>query len=306
MSILHGTSRTAAFASRQALKRTTAAKVGHAAHGAALVHPAAGACAFSTTCRREKKGGGIASVLGSMSRSGSGASRTTAHTTPGSNTTDTASANKAKGKKPTTLRNEHIPFTEVHVVNPLTSKLDPPTSLFALLDSIKRNHEYVELVTTTPVPIVKVVNAKEEYKKRKEAKDKAKKGDKESKGKGIVNKEVQMRWGAGEADVAHKLRKARDELSKGSRYRVDFVITGRKGSALPPRQEIDKKIGEWVKTIVGEGEVVGKEWKGREIRGGTTVVFLQGVEGRVEVEEKEKERKERKEKERDDEDDDFA
>lgn len=75
---------------------------------------------------------------------------------------------------------------------------------------------------------------------------------------GEESKEVHLSWGVGQADLEHKLRKARRDLEKG--YRV-VVVVAFKNRRRPSSREHMVAFADEVSQALGE---VGKEWKERE------------------------------------------
>ncbi|KAG1828880.1 hypothetical protein EV424DRAFT_488622 [Suillus variegatus] len=65
---------------------------------------------------------------------------------------------------------DKIPFRVVRLVHPETGKLEPPTRLSDVLESVDLKAFRVELVTEEPEPIVKIVDRRDSYQKWKEQK----------------------------------------------------------------------------------------------------------------------------------------
>ncbi|TFK74354.1 hypothetical protein BDN72DRAFT_833265 [Pluteus cervinus] len=165
------------------------------------------------------------------------------------------------------IKNEKIPHDIVRVVDSETDRLAPAVSLKALLASIDKEQEDVYLVSTVPVPVVKVMNKREVYEKKKVLKAQAKSTLKRN-----VQKEAQMSWTSAPADLAHKMKKMREDLEKG--YKVDLVLTIKRGSlpTLPTPKEMNARLDE----ILNQFADVAKEWKAREVRKTAAVLSLQG------------------------------
>ncbi|KAG1888865.1 hypothetical protein F4604DRAFT_1674474 [Suillus subluteus] len=147
---------------------------------------------------------------------------------------------------------DKIPFRVVRLVHPETGKLEPPTAF------------RVELVTEEPEPIVKIVDRRDSYQKWKEQKKAFRKGVKAGE-----QKEIQITWGVENGDLKHKITKARAELEKG--YRVDIVITPRKGQKLPKPDEMAARASEIASMLLD----IAKEWKTRDVQKTTTVMSFQ-------------------------------
>ncbi|KIJ70614.1 hypothetical protein HYDPIDRAFT_122644 [Hydnomerulius pinastri MD-312] len=165
--------------------------------------------------------------------------------------------------KPT---NEKIPHTHIRIVDPITSKLSPaPTPLTDLLASLDLKTQLVELVTSTPEPIVRVVDRKEAFARYKEQRKALKKGQKS----GEAPKEIQLTWAVASGDLKHKLAKVRSNLEKG--YKVDVVLAPKKGQVLPKPKEMEARAVE-IAQALGD---VGKEWKDREVGKTITIMSFQ-------------------------------
>ncbi|KAF9224405.1 hypothetical protein BS17DRAFT_72434 [Gyrodon lividus] len=166
-------------------------------------------------------------------------------------------------RKPT---NDKIPHTHVRTIDPDTSKLSPaPTRLTDLLASLDLKKDLVELVTSSPEPIVRVVDRKEAFARYKEQKKAQKKGIKS----GEAPKEIQLTWGVAKGDLEHKLAKARTQLEKG--HRVAVVLAPKKGQTLPTPKEMQTRAHEIAEAL----QDIGKEWREREVTRTMTVMSFQ-------------------------------
>ncbi|KAH9894090.1 hypothetical protein C8Q73DRAFT_694502 [Cubamyces lactineus] len=182
-------------------------------------------------------------------------------------------ADEEEKKKPLRKpRNEEIKLPYVRFVNPETGALDPPAPLSRILSRINRKHEYLELVTKEPEPIVKIQSTKMLYEKTK-----AKKLVHTS-GKAPEEKEVQLTWGVGSGDLQFKLKKARDELEEGNR--VNIIFAPKKGQGIPPPTEQQKLVAEALSLL----EDVGRERKERAIQKHAIGVFLESTRAKKTVE----------------------
>lgn len=161
---------------------------------------------------------------------------------------------------------EDIPHRVVQLVDAETGRLNPPSALRDLLSSIDRKTHHIELVREEPNPIVKIINKKEAFNKRKEQKARMKEVARK-----CTQKEIQMTWGVASGDLAHKLNKVREELMKGNR--VDLVYAPKKGQPLPSPIEMELRAQETVDFLAD----VGKEWKSREVQRTVTALYLQGT-----------------------------
>jgi translation initiation factor IF-3 len=160
-------------------------------------------------------------------------------------------------------RNDEIPFRLVHLVDPETQKLQPLTSLRGLLNSLDLKANYVELVAETPAPVVKVVSHKEEYERMRQQKLEAK-----ARGKPAETKELQMTWGVAPGDLAHKLKKARQELEKGNR--VDIVYAPKKGQTVPGVEEMQARMDAAAEQL----QDVGKERQARTLEKSMAILHM--------------------------------
>lgn len=111
----------------------------------------------------------------------------------------------------------------------------------------------IELVASTPEPIVRVTTRSEVEARYREMKRALRKGAKV----GEEPKEVQLTWGIAKADLEHKLRKAKRDLERG--YRVAVVVTMKKGHRPSNRQELVAFADEISQALCE----VGEEWKER-------------------------------------------
>ncbi|KAG1753240.1 hypothetical protein EDB19DRAFT_817866 [Suillus lakei] len=159
---------------------------------------------------------------------------------------------------------DKIPFRIVRLVHPETGKLEPPTRLSDVLESVDLKAFRVELVTEDPEPIVKIVDRRDSYQKWKEQKKAFRKGVKAGE-----QKEIQITWGVDDGDLKHKITKARAELEKG--YRVDVVIAPRRGQKLPKPDAMAARASEIASMLLD----IAKEWKTRDVQKTITVMSFQ-------------------------------
>ncbi|KAF8450970.1 hypothetical protein L210DRAFT_3521771 [Boletus edulis BED1] len=196
-----------------------------------------------------------------------------------------------RARRPT---NRQIPFTHVYVLDPDTNKLSP--SKHRLEDLLAtyagtggthtnadtstntgtgthtptrgRDRPIIELVTSTPNPIVRITTRTEIEARYKDVK----RALKEKKSAKVESKEVQLTWGVAPADVAHKMRKARRDLEKG--YRVVVAVAMRHGHRPSSRRELVAFADELADALAG----VGQECKEREMTDRLMVLSFQKVE----------------------------
>ncbi|KAI0829288.1 hypothetical protein BC628DRAFT_1513117 [Trametes gibbosa] len=162
-------------------------------------------------------------------------------------------------------RNEEIKHAVVRLVNPETGALDPPARLCQILARIDLKTHFLELMTKDPEPIVKIHDRKQLYDK-----ERSKKRVQASK-KPAEEKEVQLTWGVGTADMEFKLRKVRVELEEGNR--VNLIFAAKRGQALPaPEQQ--EKIVEQALALLAD---VGKEARERAVQKQAVGLFLEAL-----------------------------
>ncbi|KAF5371938.1 hypothetical protein D9615_008083 [Tricholomella constricta] len=162
-------------------------------------------------------------------------------------------------------RDEAIEHPIVQLVDPTTGRLNEPTPLRTILASLDRRKQFVELVSLTPGPLVKIFSKSEVRQHAQEAAMKARVSARKN-----IHKEVQLTWSAAPGDLAHKLGKIRQELERGAR--VDLVFTRKKNQTPLSIPDMQARALE----VVEELADVSKEWKEREVRANMTAIFLQG------------------------------
>jgi translation initiation factor IF-3 len=193
----------------------------------------------------------------------------------------------ASNVKGAPLLNNDIPYTQVRLVDPETRKLLPPKLLTEVIDNLPTEIQskqggglpmvsvarFVQLVAppsqaTGGYALVKLIDRKEEVARGKAQRLKARESRKANEAK-----EIQFAWGIGPADIQHKLRKARQELSRGVRVQLLFA---RKATGGAQRDIGTKAKQNALVTQVLEalGDVA-REWRMRDERRDTVVVYLQ-------------------------------
>jgi len=163
-------------------------------------------------------------------------------------------------------RDEDIQHRIVQLVDPETGRLTEPIPLRSILADLDRRTKYVELVSSTPAPLVKIFDKLAESRRSAEAQQKARAAARKA-----IQKEVQLTWNAAPGDLAHKLEKVRQELERG--VRVDLVFAKKKNQALIPLEEMQARAQEIIDSLAD----VSKEWKDRDVRASMTAIFLQGT-----------------------------
>lgn len=182
---------------------------------------------------------------------------------------------KERKQKEIGLRDRDIPYREVQVSSPEgLSDFRPLFNVISevehrnALDSGGRKRYHAQLIANVPSPIVKIIDSKEEFKKKKEAHERAKSNAAQK-----VTKEVQLTWNSSEIDIQTKLGKVKDDLQRG--YKVDLVIMPKQGTRSPRFEVMKERAEEIVGQLSGIG--IAKERKARYITRATSVIYLQGT-----------------------------
>ncbi|KAJ3864567.1 hypothetical protein EV359DRAFT_40774 [Lentinula novae-zelandiae] len=162
------------------------------------------------------------------------------------------------------LKNEKIPFAEVHLVE--ASGQLVKIALWDLLAKVDKEVSYVELQAAEPLAVVKIIDKKEAAARRKQAKEQQKMNAKKN-----VKKEFQFTWGMAIGDLEHKLDRAKAELKRGSR--VDLVFAPKSGQKSPPMAQMRERM----QLIADKVADVGVEWKSRELSRGIGALFVQSL-----------------------------
>ncbi|KAJ7477222.1 hypothetical protein B0H11DRAFT_1651005, partial [Mycena galericulata] len=162
------------------------------------------------------------------------------------------------------FRNEAIPFAEVSFVD--EDNVLVKMSLRRLLNSIDHTKEWVELVATTPNPVVKIINKKAAIVKEKQVKEKRR----ETVRRNMV-KEVQLTWGSEQSDLEHKLARVRSYLEIGAK--VDIVFTTKPNAVRPAAHVMNQKLKDTVDMMAD----ISTEWKPVEWRRNMAAIFLRGT-----------------------------
>ncbi|KAF8901542.1 hypothetical protein CPB85DRAFT_125344 [Mucidula mucida] len=106
------------------------------------------------------------------------------------------------------------------------------------LETIDTKKVKLQLVTSVPKPIVKIIDRAIERQARQQQKE-----DKKGKAKG--KKEFQMGWNIAPGDLGHKLRSVRKELEKGAKVDLVFAMekgAEQRGKAPPKTSDMEAKI----------------------------------------------------------------
>ena len=193
-------------------------------------------------------------------------------------------ASNAKG---THLINNDIPYPYVRVVDPETRKPLPPQPLTEVINNLATGlqpkkaggpakpfvTQYAQLVAppseaTDGYALVKLVDRREAA-----AREKAQRLKAQTSRRASEEKEIQFAWGIGAADVQHKLRKARQELSRGVRVQLVFARKASGGAERDPstKTKLNLLVNQVVEALVD----VGKEWRIRDERKNLVAVYLQ-------------------------------
>lgn len=140
-------------------------------------------------------------------------------------------------------------------------RLCSPEPLQDVLGRVKTRTHFVELVQQDP-PIVKIISRSEDHAARKAQKERARSAKME-------RKEIQMTWNVAESDIAHKLKKAYDELHGGNL--VDVAIAPKARQILPKPQDMVDRM----QLIADKLSDVAVERQERTLtRGGVGILFF--------------------------------
>ncbi|KAF9268373.1 hypothetical protein L218DRAFT_612450 [Marasmius fiardii PR-910] len=166
---------------------------------------------------------------------------------------------------PGKLKNKHIPFTSVKLVDPESGSLID-TTMSEILATMNKKTHFAELQTTVPFPVVKLINrdeARDERQKAKEIKKDLKKKN--------LTKEFQFTWGMEGGDLQRRLGRVRESLEKG--LKVDLVFAPKPRQKGPPFPEMRERLQGVVEAL----KDVSTEWKARRFQSGIAAAFLQGI-----------------------------
>ncbi|KAG6829355.1 hypothetical protein H0H92_004721 [Tricholoma furcatifolium] len=145
----------------------------------------------------------------------------------------------------------------VRLRDPETGKLSDLQPLRGILERINSKSEYVQLVSQTPEPIVKIVDRYVEITRAREAELKEREAARQQQ----AHKEIQVSWFSAPADFAHKLDRVREELSRG--VRVDLVLSRKSEQPKISPQDMAARAAEIRQSLAD----VAKECKPSEIHG---------------------------------------
>jgi translation initiation factor IF-3 len=187
-------------------------------------------------------------------------------------------------------KNEEITAYECMVVMP-DGSISDVQSTSRVLDSVDRRTEYLITVSEVPdprqappssnspyrsyaeqspkLPLVKVVNKADQYRKEKEAKKK-KKEQSASK----VRKTIEMNWAIEKGDESHRMETLRKFLAKGNK--VDVVLA-KKRKGKEATEESTHALVQRIRKVI---QTEGKGWKEAKPAegkiGGTFTLFAEG------------------------------
>jgi len=153
----------------------------------------------------------------------------------------------------------------VQLADPETNKLGPPTPLRSILSTLNLEENYVILKSQDP-PVVKIgsiADDKARYSEWKEFK-------KQQKGlpKGFDDKEIQITWTSAPADLAHRIKHAKELLQKG--HKVALILAPKPKDRAP--EEMVKRQLE--SSIEKEFEDITRTWMPTERTKKLTKYFL--------------------------------
>ncbi|KAK7051319.1 hypothetical protein VNI00_004819 [Paramarasmius palmivorus] len=161
-------------------------------------------------------------------------------------------------------KNEKIPFSRVKLVDPQSGSLEDK-SMSEILANLDRKTHFAELQTTTPFPVVKLISKAEAQERRQKEKEM-----KKSLAKRNSHKEYQFTWSMAENDLERRMKKAREDISKGGK--VDIVFAPKPRQRGPPHKEMRERL-QGIRESLLE---FGTEWKPMEIKGGMAAIYIQG------------------------------
>lgn len=179
--------------------------------------------------------------------------------------------NQSKYQK---LRNEKIPFSDVHLVDLENNGQLVKIPLTDLIAKVDQKEYFVELQSSEPLPVVKIISRKEATARKKISKERQKLNTKKN-----TQKEFQFTWGMAAGDLEHKLDRAKAELKKGSR--VDLVIAPKPKQKAPPEAEMRERM----QLLAAKVSDVGVEWKERVLQRGIGALFIKSSGVKIEEEE---------------------
>jgi translation initiation factor IF-3 len=162
-------------------------------------------------------------------------------------------------------RDRDIPHSIVHVAD--EDGLGPPTALSHLLASIDIKSHFIQLVAETPKPIVKIIDKKENYEKRKQRQKRRKEALASN-----VQKEIQMTWNIEPGDMAHKLKKIQKEVEKGTR--IELVFAPKVNQRAPNPALMETRINETAEKIAE----FAREWLPRKVDRGVAIFYLKQLD----------------------------
>jgi translation initiation factor IF-3 len=128
---------------------------------------------------------------------------------------------------------------------------------------------YYEISKLPLLPLVKIINKAETYKREKEAKKKRKE-DSASK----VKKTIEINWAIEKGDYGHRMDSLRKFLSKGNK--VDIVLAKKK-KGKPVTEDAAKDLIKRIQGVIaeeGKGWKEGKPWEGKVL--GSLTIFAEG------------------------------
>ncbi|KAH8985854.1 hypothetical protein EDB86DRAFT_2809912 [Lactarius hatsudake] len=196
----------------------------------------------------------------------------------------------ASNAKDAHLINDDIPYAYVRVVDPVTRKPLPPQPLTEVLNNLATElqpkkgsgspksfvTQYAQLVAppseaTDGYALVKLVGRREAA-----AREKAQRLKAQASRRASEEKEIQFAWGIGPADVQHKLRKARQELSRGVRVQLVFARKASGGAGRDPATKPEQNV--LVDEVVEALADIGREWRIRDERRNMVAVYVQDLQ----------------------------
>ena len=182
--------------------------------------------------------------------------------------TNTPAILQEKIKQSRPPRGENIKAEIVQIVD--ENGVRPPEPLKDILKRVKDRTHYVELVSSdVNPPHVRVVSRADAQAAAKAAREASRPSWAKRRASKTERKEIQMTWHVSEADAAHKVKKAREELLEGAL--VDIAIAPKTKQPRPTFEEMKGRM-QW---IVDELAGVGIERQERKLFRNVGIIFLQ-------------------------------
>ncbi|MCJ1483457.1 hypothetical protein MMC06_003624 [Schaereria dolodes] len=176
------------------------------------------------------------------------------------------------------LRDEAIRSPLIHLVDPTTSSLLPPTSLTSTLATLDRTKDFLIQVDTRPdssLPICKIVSKRTHRAFLTERSKAQRAAAKASSSGGAGVKQIELGWAVSPHDLGHRMKQVEGFLARGRK--VEVLIAQKKegrSASLQEAQGVVRGVRERVEMVGGAREW--KEMKG--VVGMRCTMYFQGGE----------------------------